>query len=293
MESLYSGSRFLEVDGARVCAAAFDPPGAATGRRALLLHGNPAHVDHWKAIAPFLRRRAQVVAFDHPGFGRSSDFADGTVTLERSARVGLSVLDALGVTGAVDVIGHSHGGMVAVAMASLAPERVRSLVLLGTGGTPAHASYRLLPAIPGLATALPVLGKALFNAGPLRPLARTVLARAGRQTFSPDPTPAGFVDEQLHELAARPAVLGTMVRVSLDDPCSKIAAHARAVRAPVLVIHGERDALVHVSYARRLFAILREAAPSARFVEIAGGHMAPLTHPERVAPLLEEWLAGE
>ena len=289
MESLYSRSRFLDVDGARVCVAAFDPPAPATGRRALLLHGNPAHVDHWKALAPLLRRRAQVVAFDHPGFGRSSDFADGTVTLERSARMGLAVLDALGVEGAVDVIGHSHGGMVAVAMASLAPERVRSLVLLGTGGTPAHASYRLLPAVPGLATALPMLGRALFRTGALRPLARTVLARAGQQTFSPDPTPAGFVDEQLQELGARPAVLGTMVRVSLDDPCGKIAAHARRVRAPVLVIHGERDALVPIGYARRLFAILRDATKAARFVEIAGGHMGPLTHPERVASLLEEW----
>jgi len=292
MDSLYSRSTLLELDGARVCAVAFDAPAMGTGRRALLLHGNPAHLDHFKAIAPVLCRCAQVNAFDHPGFGRSSDFSEGTVTLERSARIGLAVLDALGVEGAVDLIGHSHGGMVAVAMASLAPGRVRSLVLLGTGGTPAHASYRLMPAIPGLAAVLPIVGKRLFRARRLRGVAGTLLARAGRQTFSPDPTPPGFIDEQRSELGARPEVLGTMVRVSLDDPCAKIADHARRVRAPVLVIHGEGDALVPISYARRLFAILRAAAPLARFVEITGGHLAPRTHPERVAPLLEEWLAG-
>jgi pimeloyl-ACP methyl ester carboxylesterase len=291
MDSLYSRSTLLELDGARVCAVAFNPPATGIGRRALLLHGNPTHLDHFEALAPVLCRYAQVNAFDHPGFGRSSDFSSGTVTLERSARIGLGVLAALGVEGAVDVIGHSHGGMVAVAMASLAPERVRSLILLGTGGTPAHAVYRLMPAIPGLAAVLPVLGKGLFRARRLRGVAAALLARTGRQTYFPDPPPPGFIDEQLDELGARPEVLGTMVRVSLDDPCAKVAGHARRVRAPVLVIHGEGDALVHVSYARRLFAILRDAAPFARFVEIAGGHMAPLTHPERVAPLLEEWLA--
>jgi pimeloyl-ACP methyl ester carboxylesterase len=290
-DSLYSRSTLLELDGARVCAVAFDAPATGNGRRVLLLHGNPAHLDHFKALAPVLSRFAQVSAFDHPGLGRSSDVSKGTVTLERSAHVALAVLTALGVGGAVDVIGHSHGGMVAVAMASLAPERVRSLVLLGTGGTPAHAGYRLMRAIPGLAAALPALGKRLFRAPRLRGVAGALLARAGRQTFFPDPTPPGFIDEQRDELGARPEVLGTMVRLSLDDPCAKVAEHARRVRAPVLVLHGQRDALVHVSYARRLFAILRDASPFARFVEIAGGHMAPLMHPERVAPLLEEWLA--
>jgi pimeloyl-ACP methyl ester carboxylesterase len=292
VESLYHHARLLDLDRARVCVATLDPLVAGAGRRVLLLHGNPSQLDHFRPLVPALRRRAGVIAFDHPGLGRSGDFTSGEVTLERSARLGLAVLDALGVTDAVDVVGHSHGGMVAVAMAAMAPERVRSLVLLGTGGTPTHGSYRLLSGIPGLASLLPALATRLYRRPGLAGLARGVTAITARGSFAPDPTPAGFVEEEAEAIRARPELLGTMVRLALDAPCDKVALLARGVRAPTLMIHATHDSLVGISHARGLFAILREGAHPARFVEIAGGHMAHFTRPERVSPLLDAWLEG-
>jgi pimeloyl-ACP methyl ester carboxylesterase len=237
----------------------------------LLLHGNPSRLEHFDPILPAIGAHARVIAYDHPGFGRSTWFADGTVTLERSARVAVAVLDALGVSEPVDVIGHSHGGMVAIALAALAPERVRSLVMIGTGASPAPPGYRLLRAFPGIP--------------PRAPLALAGLAI--RWSFAPDAVPAGFVDQEVAELRARPEVLRAMVQLALDDPGTKATAYARQVRVPALVVHGRGDGLVSMRHARSLGHILR-----ARVVKVPGGHMVHIAHPERVAPTIAAWLAS-
>jgi pimeloyl-ACP methyl ester carboxylesterase len=240
---------------------------------------------------PALRRYGEVLAVDHPGFGRSEDFADGRQSLERSALFVSRLLDVVGWDGPVDIVGHSHGGLVAIALAALAPERVASIVALGSGGTPAHPAYRALAALPRLAQVLPVIASAFFRRKALRPLARPFVRQGSRQPFAPAPPPAWVVDEQLNDLAERPEVLGTMVRVTLDDPCRKVVDYARRLKARTLFIHGAHDALVNVQYARRLFDAVG-AASGARFVELDGGHMVHVTHPERVSPVLNEWFGS-
>ncbi len=265
---------------------------AATGagrRRLVLLHGNPSHLDHWSQLLPALRQYGEVLAFDHPGFGQSGDFEDGVHTLERSALVVIELLDAVGWTGPVDVIGQSHGGLVAIALAALHPERVASIVGLGSGGTPAHPAYRALAGVPLLAAVLPALAKAVFRPRVLRPLARFFLERGSRDPFAPASPPAWVVEDQLRDLAERPEVLGAMVRLAQDDPCRKVVDYARRVEAPTLFIHGAHDKLVNVAYARRLFDVVAQANSTARFVEVDGGHMVHLTHPERVAAVLGGW----
>ena len=61
-------------------------------------------------MTPALGRPGEVVAYDEPGFGRSTSLARGQPSLERSARIALALLDALGWDSAVDVVGQSHGG---------------------------------------------------------------------------------------------------------------------------------------------------------------------------------------
>jgi len=262
---------FFELDSARVCVVAID---GASARRVLLLHGNPSHLGHFQGIVPAVCRHAGVIAYDHPGYGRSSAFGDGEVTLERSARLGVAVLDALGVDHPVDVIGHSHGGMVAIAMAALTPERVRSIVVMGTGAAPAPVGYRLLRTLPGVAA----VGRRLT----------ALTGVAVRCSFAPDAPPAGFVARQIEELRARPEVLDAMVQLARDDPGAKATAYARRVEVPALVVHGAHDMLVAARHGRRLAAIVRHG----RFVHVTGGHMVHIAHPERVGPLLDAWLAG-
>jgi hypothetical protein len=60
------------------------------------------------------------------------------------------------------------------------------------------------------------------------------------------------------------------------------------IDAPILVVRGEHDALTTVEWARRC----ADLAPRGEFVEIAGAaHAAHVSHPERVAELVDSLLA--
>jgi pimeloyl-ACP methyl ester carboxylesterase len=189
--SLYRNSRFVEVgqgsDRVRLCVAEFPPASPDVTRRVLLIHGNPSHMDHWAHTVPVLQSRAAVLAYDQAGFGRSNDFADRRPTLERSVALATGLLDHAA-WGEVDVIGHSHGCLVAIAMAAMMPERVRSLVLLASGGFPAHPTYRLLGR-PGVDHAVFALGKLLFGVPALAAVARWVVRAGAAGSFAPDPVP--------------------------------------------------------------------------------------------------------
>jgi pimeloyl-ACP methyl ester carboxylesterase len=88
-------------------------------------------------IAGLTHLGRQVITFDPPGAGQST----------RAARLGMAemhqcaneALDVCGVSGPVDALGHSMGGLAVLAYAIEQPARVKRLVLVGTGsGGPAY-----------------------------------------------------------------------------------------------------------------------------------------------------------
>jgi len=98
-----------------------DPP-------VLALHGVRNHGGRYRRLAADALGDARVIAPDLRGHGRSG--WEPPWTRETHVADVLETLDALGVTGPVDVIGHSFGGLIACATAAAAPDRVRSLILL-------------------------------------------------------------------------------------------------------------------------------------------------------------------
>lgn len=84
----------------------------------------------WDAQLPALVRDFRVVRFDHPGHGRSP-IPDAPVTVESLADGAIEVLDALELE-RVSFCGLSLGGMVGMALALRAPERLGRLVLCCT-----------------------------------------------------------------------------------------------------------------------------------------------------------------
>ncbi|MFC5290132.1 alpha/beta fold hydrolase [Actinokineospora guangxiensis] len=112
--------RWMEVAG---------PPGAPVQ---VFLHGLGASSSHdFPEIAQHpslaaLGRRSLLV--DLLGFGYSDRPADFGYSLEEHARAVAAVLDAERVA-AADVVGHSLGGSIGLALAALRPDLVRGLVL--------------------------------------------------------------------------------------------------------------------------------------------------------------------
>jgi proline iminopeptidase len=72
-----------------------------------------------------------VVTFDPPGSGRSSRPAE--LSMEEMHRCADETLSVLGVEEPVAVVGHSMGGLAALAFAIVGPDRVLQLLLIGTG----------------------------------------------------------------------------------------------------------------------------------------------------------------
>ncbi|MDF2966982.1 MAG: poly(3-hydroxyalkanoate) depolymerase [Nocardioidaceae bacterium] len=111
-----------------------------TGPPLLLLNGWTRPMASWEPFLAALSGRT-LVTFDAPGVGAS---ATPLLPLPMSvlAEIAAGVLDVVGLDEA-DVLGYSHGGVVAQRLALAAPERVRRLVLVATscglGATPGSA----------------------------------------------------------------------------------------------------------------------------------------------------------
>jgi pyruvate dehydrogenase E2 component (dihydrolipoamide acetyltransferase) len=111
-------------------------------RAAVLLHGFGGDKDTWLFNLDALAEGRTVYALDLPGHGESSKaVADGSVG--GLAAVVAGVLDALSIDRA-DLVGHSLGAAVAMAVAVAHPERVRSLALLAPAGLGQEANVGYL-----------------------------------------------------------------------------------------------------------------------------------------------------
>ena len=167
--------------------------------------------------------------------------------------------------------GHSLGGIVALEICRLAPERVTRLALLNTSARPASADQ--LTAWAGLRDrteagefAALAAEQAAVNVGPAGEqdlVARwtDMAARVG---------PDGFC-RQLKAQAVRPDARPTLPSIAV----------------PTLVISGGQDRVCPPELQREIAA----AVPGARHVTIDGaGHMSPLDHPAEVATYFTEWL---
>jgi class 3 adenylate cyclase len=84
----------------------------------------------WSRALRHVGEYVQCVMLDKRGVGLSDRVADPP-TLEDRVADTLSVMDAEGLD-AVDLVGHSEGGGVAIALAALHPTRVKSMMLIDT-----------------------------------------------------------------------------------------------------------------------------------------------------------------
>ncbi|MFC6688174.1 alpha/beta fold hydrolase [Jhaorihella thermophila] len=103
-----------------------------TGQPVLCLSGLTRNARDFDFVAPHLRH-ARLIRMDWRGRGRS-DFAPDFMTYNvgREAMGALELLDHLGLERAV-VLGTSRGGLVAMAMAATAPQRLAGVVLNDVG----------------------------------------------------------------------------------------------------------------------------------------------------------------
>jgi pimeloyl-ACP methyl ester carboxylesterase len=240
---------------------------------------------YWKCQVPYLARRHRVVTFDGRGSGSSSRPAGwASYTDAEFAHDALDVLDATNTDRAV-LAGMSCGARWGIQLAAEHPDRVLGLVALG-------------PAVP-LACMLPERRKYAFDA-PLdategwakynalywnRAYPDFVDFFAARMVTEPHST------KQIDDIVGWGLEIDPVTLVDTDrgEACGTrepFRETCERVRCPVLVIHGDEDAVRSHEQ-----GIALAEATGGEFVTIAGGgHTLPLRHPVVVNHLIARFV---
>ncbi len=236
----------------------------------LMINGIGANVDMFDATETALARRSRTIAFDAPGTGRSSTpiFPLPIVSIARVAR---DLLDTLGYAQA-DVLGFSHGGLVAQELARVAPERVRRLALVSTAcgwgsrlGDPA--------ALSALAT-------------PLRYYSRSFGARTSHLYGERD----SMVDASLREarVGSPPSLLGYAYQLLAAATWSSLP-WLGTLRQSTLVIAGEDDRVTVPANGVQLTRLIKNS----RLHLLPGeGHLALFDPASGAQPLLADFFSA-
>eukprot|EP01037_Dinobryon_pediforme_P017788 gene17788-18007_t len=219
--------------------------GAGPGVPLLLVHGSGPGVSawaNWRGVIPALAQRRRVIAPDMAGFG-FTERVPGQVH-DRAAWIAqiLALLDALGLD-AVDVVGNSFGGGIALAFAIAHPDRVRRLVLMGSVGVS-------FPITPGL--------DAVWGYQPsLAAMKRLLDIFAHDRTLVTDD-----LAELRHRASIRPGVQESYAamfpapRQRWVDALASDAAQIAALNHRALILHGRDDQVIPVAASERLHALL-------------------------------------
>lgn len=120
------------------------------GHNLFMLHAGGGSGGQWQRVAATLQRQCRIVAPDLIGSGRTGAWPrSGELTHDHQADLVAHLVEQEG-GGAVDIVGHSYGGAVAVRLILRRPELVRTLVLvepvltllLREVGDPLYDEYR-------------------------------------------------------------------------------------------------------------------------------------------------------
>jgi pimeloyl-ACP methyl ester carboxylesterase len=236
---------------------------SGSGPAVLVLHGWGAKIEAVDPIIRGLQRQTAVYAVDLPGHGETdqppepwgvTEFSDWTRAL----------MDHLGLE-RPSIVGHSHGGRIAIHLAAHHPDRVDKLLLVDAAGI---RPKRGLTYYRKVALAKTAKHAARFLGPPGKALQKRVFAR----TASTDYANAG---------ALRP----TFVKLVNSDLTPLLP----QIRASTLLIWGDQDTATPLSDGETMERLI----PDAGLVVLKGaGHFSYIDQPQRFGRVAAHFLAA-
>lgn len=228
------------------------------GRPLLFLHGNLGCTLWWKKLFAVLPGEWPLYAMDFPGCGNSDQSKKG-YSIEELARSVQAFIHSFKWR-KVDVVGHSMGGIIALQLGLIAPERVSRLMLVD----PAPADG--LQFTPEMAEILAQMGtgregirKGFMTAAP---------------TIDPDPFFESLVDKAL--LTDFRFVVEAAQWIQHVDLIPRLT----DLQIPVLVLWGEKDPVIALEDLKRTSSAIKNS----KLVVLDGiGHCAPIEAPDILA----------
>ena len=233
------------------------------GTPLVLLHGYPLDHHLWDDVAPLLENTFDLILPDLRGFGESTT-VDSLYTMDDYASDIAGLLDQLGIQKAA-IVGHSMGGYVALAFARLYPERVSGLGLVSSQVVAdpidrKEARYKSAAEVSdnGIGGVVETMAPKFTADERLQAFARETMERQ---------QPSAFI-----------GALKAMAERMDSTPLMS------SFNFPVVIIHGEADALIPIDRAHEV----KKAVPHAHLVELNGaGHMPMMEATEETARALK------
>ncbi|KFI07554.1 alpha/beta fold hydrolase [Massilia sp. BSC265] len=273
---------FVETEGVRLHVR-----DEGHGPAILMIHGLGGQMAHFNyGAVRELSKRYRVVTLDRPGSGHSTRPDGMPADLATQARAIAALVERLGLERPT-VVGHSLGGAIALTLALEHPQQVGALALVAPLS---HTPQTVPPAFRGMTIESGWLRR-LFAATLAVPLG--IIGSKGilRQVFGPETVPDDFATRGGGLLGLRP---GAFLAASADlqalpGHMPQVEARYGELRVPVRVLFGREDRLLDW---RANGQALVDKVPGAQLELVDGGHMLPVTQPERTARFIESVVAA-
>ncbi len=245
----------------------YDIAGPDSGRTVVLVHGFSVPYYIWDSTSAGLSAAGyRVIRFDTYGRGysdRPDVTYDGALTDTQIAEL----LDSLGVTGPVDLVGLSWGGWITAHFTASHPARVRTLTLIDPAAGPVELPTHFT---------LPIIGPWFWQV-----IAVAGMAEGQMSDFlHPERYPSWVAQyrPQMQYKGFGRALLSTLRSVDHTN-LSDIYRPVGRLATPVLLVWGRQDQTVSFENS----ATLRQAMPQLKFAPIdSAGHVANIEQAQRV-----------
>jgi len=276
--ALPPAGRFVDVPGARLHVVE-----RGQGPVLLLVHGLAGQLCHFTyGIVDQLATQYRVVAVDRPGSGYSVRSPGTSAALGAQADVLAALIEALQL-GRPVVVGHSLGGALALALAQRHPQRVAGLALVAPL---THMVQGVSPAFKGLEITKPWLRTivAWTLAVPVSIAKRDELLG---MVFGPEAVPRDYATRGGGLLGLRPShfIAASTDLVAIPEDLPGIMQRYGTMQLPVSILFGRSDRLLNPHDQGEALAA---ELPGAQLTLVDGGHMLPITAPDRTAQFIRE-----
>jgi pimeloyl-ACP methyl ester carboxylesterase len=264
------GGRILSLPGGELEVVERGPRKASP---IVLIHCFTCAINYWDGMIPLLDRDHRVIAIDLLGHGGSAKPASG-YSVEDQADVVAQALGQLGVSDA-EVVGHSLGGPVTIALAEQSPQLVSRMVLIDSIPDTSYGDVGFVGELPFK----PVIGEALWRVKPDFSI-RDGLEVAFAPGFS---VPDAFVEDVKRlTYSAYTDSHDAFDEYTGEKPLPERAA---ALHKPLLAIMGAEEQIA--SDPREALAAYRKGDPGVETTLVAGaGHSPNVEKPAQTAGLV-------
>ncbi len=206
-----------------------------SGDFVLMLHGWGLSLDSMRLLGELLGKWNRVIIVDLPGFGKTPKPDADWDTIQYAERMA-KYIDEQQIS-PVHLVGHSFGGRVAIRLASHFPEKVKSVVLINSGGLQRKLT-----------------GKRKFKSMRSKLLARTcrlIDKVKGTNTFQTWYTPRYASTDYLNA--------GEMRTILVKAVTEDVSPDAAKVQAPTFMLWGEKDDETPVEFGEQFKKLIKNS----------------------------------